>query len=285
VLTDTHCHLDLEKFDADRDEVIDRAQRAGLARILIPGLTVASSRAAVKLADSHQMLYAAVGVHPNDTETWDEQTISDLKQLTFPHPTSLGAGKRAKVVAIGEVGLDYYWNSSMSKTQIEILRNQLSLALELHLPVVLHCREKGDIEQGPCAVDLINILEEWVATLKARKVPLLDRPGVLHSFSGSFETAQRAIKLGFCIGVTGPITYKNAENRRRVIANIPLENMLIETDAPFLAPQPHRGMRNEPAFVAHIADKIAEILYRTPQEVADVTTENAARLFAWEETV
>ena len=173
----------------------------------------------------------------------------------------------------------------MRKTQIEILRLQLSLALELSLPVVLHFREKDDLAQGACSEDLIKILEEWMATLKTRKVPLVGRPGVLHSFSGSLETAKQAIKLGFFIGVTGPITYKNAENRRRVIANLPLENLLIETDAPFLSPQPHRGKRNEPAFVAHIADKIAEIKSRTPQEVADVSTKNAERLFAWEETV
>jgi TatD DNase family protein len=285
VLTDTHCHLDLEKFDADRDEVIRRAQRAGIARILIPGLTVTSSQTAVKLADSHQMLFAAVGVHPNDADSWDGRTISDLKQLAYPHPTPLLVGNRSKVVAIGEVGLDYYWNSSLREAQIDNLRHQLALASELHLPVVLHCREKGDIEQGACAEDLINILEEWVASLQSGKEDLQERPGVLHSFSGSIETAQRAIKLGFFIGVTGPVTYKNGENRRRVIASLPLEKLLIETDAPFLAPHPHRGKRNEPAFVAHIADKIAEIKSRTPQEVAAVTTKNAARLFAWEEPV
>ena len=277
--------MDLENFHADRDEVIGRAKEAGLTRILIPSLNIASSQAAVKLAGLHEMLYVAVGVHPNDADTWNEQTISDLKQLANLQKTSLATGKRSKVVAIGEIGLDYYWNSSMSRNQIEILRYQLSLAQDLNLPVVLHCREKDDLVSGACAEDLINILEEWISTLRELKSPLLERPGVLHSFSGSLETAQKAIMLGFSIGVTGPITYKNAENRRQVIAGLPLENLLIETDAPFLAPQPHRGRRNEPAFVTHIADKIAEIKSRTSQEIADATTKNAARLFAWVETV
>jgi TatD DNase family protein len=285
VLTDTHCHLDLDKFDADRDEVIRRAELAGLSRILIPGLTVASSRNVVQLAYTHPMLFAAVGVHPNDASTWDEQTISSLKQLiSSPSKTTL-SGRGGKVVAIGEIGLDYYWKAATPKDQIEILKLQLVLALEVRLPVVLHCREDGDKEHGACAEDLLNILEHWIINLEGTNHPLLERPGVLHSFSGSLEIAQRAIKLGFFIGITGPITYKNADNRRRVTAGLPLEKLLIETDSPFLAPHPNRGKRNEPAFVANIADKIAEIKSCTPQEVAAMTTKNAARLFAWEETV
>jgi len=276
VLTDTHCHLNIDKFDADRVEVIRRAESAGLVRILIPGLTVASSQAAAKLAATHPMLYAAVGVHPNDAETWDGQTISALVQL---------AATNFKVIAIGEIGLDYYWNTSPREIQIAILKEQLGIASELNLPVVLHIREKGDLDHGACAEDLINILENWMHGLKLRNQYLVERPGVLHSYSGSLEIAQQAINLGFYIGVTGPITYKNAENRRQVIAALPLERLLIETDSPFLAPVPHRGDRNEPAFVTHIADKIAAVKSITPQEIAAVTTANAARLFAWEETV
>ena len=276
MLTDTHCHLDIDKFDADRPGVIQRAQHAGLTRILIPGLTVASSQAAAKLAATHSMLYAAVGVHPNDAETWDGQTVTALAQLVATN---------FKVIAIGEIGLDYYWNKSSHETQIAILKEQLGLASELNLPVVIHIREKGNLDHGDCAEDLINILEEWMHSLKLGKQPLMERSGVLHSFSGSVEIAQKAINLGFYIGVTGPITYKNAENRRQVIAALPLERLLIETDAPFLAPVPHRGDRNEPAFVTHIADKIAAVKSIAPQEIAAVTTANAARLFAWEETV
>ena len=260
----------------DRVEVIQRAENAGLIRILIPGLTIVSSQAAIKLAATHPMLFAAVGIHPNEAESWDKQTISDLEHL---------ATKNLKVISIGEIGLDYYWNSSPKETQIAILNEQLGLASKLHLPVVLHIREKGDLDQGACGEDLIKILEKWVAGLKSENRSLVERPGVLHSYSGSMEIAEQAIHLGFYIGVTGPITYKNAENRRRVIAALPLERLLIETDAPFLAPVPHRGNRNEPAFVTHIADKIASIKSCTPQEVAAVTTANAARLFAWEEIV
>ena len=148
----------------------------------------------------------------------------------------------------------------------------------MELPVVIHSREKDDAEQGACAEDLIQILEEWVSGLRSRNEALAQKPGVLHSFSGSLETAKHAVNLGFYIGVTGPITYKNAEQKRQVISNLPLERLLIETDAPYLTPEPHRGKRNEPAFVIHIADKIAEIKSRTPQEVAAATTENAARL-------
>jgi TatD DNase family protein len=275
-LTDTHCHLDLEQFDADRDAVLQRAINAGLTRILVPSLTGTSSRVAVKLAESNPMLHAAVGVHPNEAETWDGQTISSLKEL---------AAQSLKVAAIGEIGLDYYWNKSPREEQISIFKEQLNLAAELELPVVIHSREKEDAEQGACAEDLIKILEEWVSGLQSRNEALAQKPGVLHSFSGSIETAKRVIKLGFYIGVTGPITYKNAEQKRQVISNLPLEQLLIETDAPYLAPEPHRGKRNEPAFVLHIADKIAKIKSYTPQEVAAATTENAARLFSWGESV
>jgi len=272
MLTDTHCHLDLNKFDSDRDAVIQRASDAGLTRILIPALTLDSSRVADKLAESHPMLFAAIGVHPNDALTWNDETRDDLKKL---------AAASKKIVAIGEIGLDYYWSDAPHDIQQQILKEQLTLAEELNLPVVIHLREKNDAEHGECASDLMKILEDWAIRLKSRKEAM----GVLHSFSGSLETAQRAINLGFYIGVTGPVTYKNADKKRQVIASLPLDRLLIETDAPFLAPIPHRGKRNEPAFVSHIADKIAEIHSHTPQEVAMITTSNAARLFSWGETV
>ena len=272
MLTDTHCHLDLDRFDSDRDAVIQRAIETGLTRILIPALTLDSSRAAVKLADSHPMLFAAIGVHPNDALTWNNETRVELAKLS---------ATSKKIVAIGEIGLDYYWNDAPHDVQQKILKEQLALAEELNLPVVIHLREKGDAEHGDCASDLMKILEDWATHSKSRK----EAKGVLHSFSGSLETAQRAIGLGFYIGVTGPVTYKNADKKRQVVASLPLNRLLIETDAPFLAPIPHRGKRNEPAFVSHIADKIAEIHSHTPQEVAMITNSNAARLFSWGETV
>ena len=147
--------------------------------------------------------------------------------------------------------------------------------------MVLHLREKDDAPEGNCAADLLGMLEKWVASLRSRSHPLAKRPGVLHSFSGTREIAQAAIDLGFFIGVTGPVTFKKAQARREVIASIPLDNLLIETDSPFLAPQPKRGKRNEPAYVRFVAEKIAELHDKTTREVAETTTANAARLFNW----
>jgi TatD DNase family protein len=271
LLTDTHCHLDLEKFDADRPAVIERALAAGLTRILIPGITLKSSHAIVDLAGSHPNLFAAVGVHPNDALTWDAQTIPALRELA----TDL------KAVAIGEIGLDYYWNTAPRDYQHTVLQAQLDLAAELQLPVLIHCREADDAPDGECARDLLQILEEWVGRLRVEKNPLAERPGVLHSFSGTRQTAEKAIDLNFYIGVTGPLTFKSAENRREIIGSLPLERLLIETDAPFLAPLPKRGQRNEPAFVMYVAEKIATLHSMTPDQVADTTSANAARLFAW----
>lgn len=280
-LTDTHCHLDFEKFDADRAEVLSRARAIGVTRILIPGLTLASSLAVVKLAESDPLLYAAIGVHPTDALTWDGETKAGLRQLFVPVEAREQAPALQKIVAIGEIGLDYYWDAAPHAVQQEVLKEQLALAAELSLPVVIHLREAGDAVEGACASDLLNILENWVQRLRVEKSPLVERPGVLHSFSGSPAIAAQAIQLNFMIGITGPVTYKNAEAKRQLVAGLPLESILIETDAPFLAPVPQRGRRNEPAFVGHIADKIAEIKSTSPGEIAAITARNAARLFSW----
>ncbi|MBN1454554.1 MAG: TatD family hydrolase [Anaerolineales bacterium] len=274
-LTDTHCHLDLHKFDEDRAAVIERAEKTGLVRILIPALSVTSSLSTIKLAESHPMLYTAIGVHPTETSDFRLETLGELRKL-LSHP---------KVEAIGEIGLDYYWDSAPHEMQKRALREQLDLATELDLPVVIHLREKGDADHGPCAEDAMRILEDWVTGLGSGKEALKANPGVLHSFSGSLETAQRAISLNFCIGITGPVTFKNARQKQEMVAQLPLERLLIETDAPYLAPHPHRGKRNEPAFVYEIADKIAQLQSRDLEEVAAMTTNNAAQLFSWGEVV
>lgn len=304
-LTDTHCHLDLQRFDEDRAAVIERAEKAGLVRILIPALSMASSLSAIKLAESYPMLYAAIGVQPNESPTWSENTIEELRALVRPHPLpltiSIGDSQRErealpsprrggvrgeeKIVAIGEIGLDYYWEAAPHDHQQRVFREQLDLAAELELPVVIHLREKEDADHGPCAEDTMSILEEWVAGLGADKEALRKNPGVLHSFSGSLEIAQRAIGLNFCIGITGPVTFKNAKRKQEMVAQLPLEHLLIETDAPYLAPHPHRGKRNEPAFVYEIADKIAQLQSRSQEEVAAITTSNASRLFSWGDVV
>ena len=270
-LTDTHCHLDLGKFDADRDDVIRRALAAGLTRILIPGITLKSSRAIVKLAESQPNLFAAVGVHPNDSNTWDAQTIPALRELAVS----------LKVVAIGEIGLDYYWEAAPREYQHKVLEEQLNLAAEQQLPVIIHIREKDDAPDGDCAQDTLKILEQWVQQLRVDKNPLAEQPGVIHSFSGTRQTAEKAIALNFYLGVTGPVTYKNAESRQEVVAALPLERLLIETDAPYLAPQPKRGQRNEPAYVLFMAEKIALLHSLSLDQVAETTTANADRLFAW----
>ena len=274
MLTDTHCHLYYNKFDSDREAVIQRAKEAGLGRILVPGLDSKSGEDALQLAEENPMIYAAVGFHPTDLDKFSEQSFSVICELA----------KHPKVVAIGEIGIDYYWEKEAEKRafQREVLIRELALAQETNKPVVIHMREENDVSHGDASTDLLKILQDWKIGLRGT---LAEKPGVLHSFDGSLETAQRAIDLGFYIGVSGPITYKNADRKRQVIAGLPLDRLLIETDAPFLAPNPHRGKRNEPAFVSHIADKIAEIHSHTPQEIAMISTANAERLFSWGETV
>jgi len=279
MLTDTHCHLDLNKFDVDRDAVIQRAIEAGVNKMLVPGLDLKSSQAAVTLAETHPNLFAAVGFHPTDADKWNAGSFENLRNLANSADN--------KIAAIGEIGLDYYWVKETDKQacQREILKRQLKLSQEVNKPVIIHMREENDAWFGQASIDLLEILTEWHKELLIQNHPLAERPGVLHSFNGNLETAQKAIKLNFYIGVTGPVTYKNAEEKRNIIKQIPLAKLLIETDSPFLTPVPHRGIRsarNEPAFVASIADKIAEIHMTTHEQVAKITTENANRLFGWE---
>jgi TatD DNase family protein len=274
MLTDTHCHLDFNKFDEDRPAIIQRALDAGVTRILIPALDLESSLSAIRLAESHPNIFAAVGFHPTDLDKFSNKAFEEIQNLAS-HP---------KVVAIGEIGLDYYWIKEREQRafQIEALRSQLAFAASVNKPVVIHMREENDAWHGQASLDLLGILSEWHRELTAEDHPLAARPGVLHSFNGNLETAQTAIALNFYIGVTGPITYKNAEEKRNIIKQIPITQLLIETDAPFLTPVPHRGKRNEPAFVVYIADKIAEIHGTTRGQVAEITARNAATLFGWE---
>jgi TatD DNase family protein len=272
-LTDTHCHLDYNMFDADRVAVLARAKAAGLARILVPGLDHMSSRAAVQLAESNPIVYAAVGFHPTDLEKFSEQAFDEVRELAN-HP---------RVVAVGEIGIDHYWVKEAQDRAFQhtALKKQLALAASVSKPAVIHMREENDAWFGQASIDLLEILAEWQKRLRLQGHALADRPGVLHSFNGNLETAQKAIDMNFYIGVTGPVTYKNANEKRNIIRQLPLTKLLIETDAPFLAPVPQRGKLNEPAFVTHIADKIAEIHLTTREQVAETTTTNAARLFGW----
>ncbi len=264
MLTDTHCHLDFNHFDGDRTAVLTRAWETGLERILIPGVDLLSSRAALQIAQVHPKVFTAVGVHPNSSLTWDERTSDSLLDLVG-HP---------KVVAIGEIGLDYYRDRAPKTHQKQVLRMQLHLAEEQNLPVILHTRNSSPNDRL-CISDLINILSGWAPSLK--------HPGVVHSYSGNETEAERLIDLGYYIGITGPITYKNAPALRRVVASIPLNRLLIETDSPFLTPHPHRGKRNEPAYVRFIAEKISEVHNCSVKTVIQRTAANAQALFRWEE--
>ncbi len=270
MLADTHCHLNFESFDIDRPAVIARAQTAGITRLLNPGVDLASSQAAVQVASAYEPIYAAVGVHPNDGQTWQPGSLAELTRLA----------SQPKVVAIGEIGLDYYWQRTPVSLQREIFEHQLELAATLELPVVVHVRD--DLPQEmPAMRDTLAILRHWVGELADKKSDLVQRPGVLHSFSGDISAAMDANKMNFCIGITGPVTYKKADRLREVVAMIPEQYLLIETDSPFLTPHPHRGERNEPVNVRIIAEKIALIRQTNFEYIAELTSSNAERLFRW----
>ena len=279
-LTDTHCHLDLDRFGDDRQEVIGRAQMAGIEKMLVPAIHLESARRIVQLAAEYPAVYGAVGVHPNDATSWNMGSASELIRLVEEDRARHGA---PKIVAIGEIGLDHYWKDVPPATQESALREQLGLAARLGLPVIVHMREHADASEGSCSATLLPIIREWVEGLMHDGSEIALRPGVFHSFSGSTLVAQQALDLGFYIGVTGPVTYKSAEQKVEVVKSIPLDRILIETDSPFLAPVPFRGKRNEPAYVQYVANAIATIFGINPQEAATITAKNAARLFAWEE--
>jgi TatD DNase family protein len=260
---DTHCHLDFHDFDHDRDEVLARAWKNGLEMILNPGIDMLTSQAAIGLSDVYESVFAAVGVHPNSALVWAEHSLVRLRTLAN-HP---------KVVAIGEIGLDYYRQCTPHGLQRTIFQAQLDLAAELSLPVIIHSRG--------AAADVLAILRDWWVGLKTRNSELVHHPGVLHSYSDRQDLASQAVEMNFYIGITGPVTYKNATDVRQVVQAMPLENLLIETDAPFLTPQLHRGRRNEPAYVPLVAGKIAELHRQPLEKVAEVSTQNAMRLFKW----
>jgi TatD DNase family protein len=263
VLVDTHCHLDFNSFDEDRDQIIDRAREAGIIRILNPGINLKSSENALKLADQYPEVYAAVGVHPNDGSSWEAGTISKLRELAA----------HSKVIAIGEIGLDFYRDRTPRDLQKIMFQEQLDLAAELDLPVVIHTRDSID--------EVLNILAVWCEGLAESQSKVLERPGVLHSFSGDLEEAGQATGLKFLVGITGPVTFRNAKELQDLVIRLPLQDILIETDAPFLTPHPYRGKRNEPARVKLVAEKIAGLHQEAYNTVTNFTTANAARLFQW----
>jgi TatD DNase family protein len=259
MLIDTHCHLNFDRYDEDRADLIARATDASVTRVINPGIDLDSSRAGITLSEQYEGVYAAVGVHPNSTADWSEDWLPLFEQM---------ATENEKVISIGEIGLDYYWDKSPKDVQAQAFRVQLDLAARLGLPVIIHNRDAGS--------DVMDILEEWVQTLPPS---LKDRPGVMHSFLDTMETAQRALAAGFYLGFTGPITFKNGENVRHVAAQVPLDRILVETDGPFLTPHPYRGKRNEPAYIPYIVERLAALHGLSNADMGRHTTENAVRLF------
>ena len=253
MLIDTHTHLDDPRYDADRDTTIERARQAGVGAFVTIGCDLATSRSAVTLADHHPDIYASIGVHPHEVKHIADGWYDKLRRLA----------QNQKVVAYGEIGLDYHYNHSTPKEQRERFREQVQLARELRLPVIIHTREAQE--------DTISILKEE----KAAEVG-----GVFHCFSGDAWLAKDALDLGFYLSFSGILTFQNASMLRDIAKQTPLDRVLIETDCPYLTPVPHRGKRNEPAFVSHVAQQLAEIHPELSlDQISQATTENAKRLF------
>jgi len=250
MIIDSHAHLEMEEFDHDRALVIKRAQSAGVDLIITVGTNLKLSRKAVDLASHHENIYAAIGVHPHDVGKIDSKTYDELKAL---------AGHR-KVVAYGEIGLDFFRNLAPQAQQIERFSEQIQLAKELNLPVIIHDREAHS------------------QSLQMIKTAGLHQ-GVFHCFSGDYQMARQCLDLGFFLSVPGVVTFNQGKTIQNVVKHVPLSSLLLETDCPYLTPEPYRGQRNEPAYIVHTAKKVAEIKGLAWEEVAAVTAQNTLNLF------
>jgi TatD DNase family protein len=257
-LVDTHAHLDADEFDVDRDEVIARAHDAGVTTIITVGTGVESSERSIKLAEHYPGIMAAVGVHPHTAGTVIETDIESIARLA----------RHEKVVAIGEIGLDFYRDYSPHDSQLRVFQQQLEMAARLGLPSVIHCREAHE--------EMLATLRDWTGQHPERQ-----SPGIIHCFMGDAETARQYLKMGFYLSLGGYITYPVNRNAHDVIRFIPADRLMVETDCPFLTPQRYRGQRNEPAYVRYTAEELAEIRGVPLEALAHETTENARRLFGW----
>jgi TatD DNase family protein len=255
MLIDSHAHLEMKEFDNDREKVIERAKQAGVDFIISVGTNLNLSRKAASLADQYKNIYAAVGIHPHDVNKINNKTYDDLREL---------AGRK-KVIAYGEIGLDYFRNLSPQELQLEKFGEQLLLAKELNLPVIIHSRQAH---------------EQSLKMIKASGI----RRGVFHCFSGDYELARRCLDWGFYLSVPGVVTFNKSKTMQDVVRRVPLSSLLLETDCPFLTPDPYRGTRNEPAYIVHTAKKVAEIKGISWEEVAAFTAQNTLSLFNIEAT-
>jgi TatD DNase family protein len=252
MLFDTHAHLNAEEYKDDLDEVISRAQEAGVTNMVVVGFDRPTIERAMELVDGYDFLYASVGWHPVDAIDMTEEDLIWIEELAS-HP---------KVVALGEMGLDYHWDKSPKDIQKEVFRKQIRLAKKLKLPIIIHNRE--------ATADILEILKEENAE---------EVGGIMHCFSGSPEVARECVNMNFYISLGGPVTFKNAKKPKDVAAEVPLDKLLIETDCPYLTPHPFRGKRNEPGYVKLVAEQIAEIKGLSYEEVAAATTKNAKKFF------
>ena len=257
-ITDTHCHLDMDAFSADLDEVLDRATQAGVSRIISIGIDLVSSKKAIALAEKYPQIFATIGIHPHDV---DQITVSDYDALEKLYCNHFG-----RIVGYGEIGLDYYKQYSDPSAQKHHFTRQLELAHELKLPVVVHNRDADE--------DILRILTE--------AKPLI-HGGIMHCFSSNLTFARKIIDLGMLVSIPGVVTFKNSHVLQEVVQNIPLNSMILETDGPFLAPHPFRGKRNEPSYLLHTAMKIAELRQTDLQTIANQTSANAEKIFSFAE--
>jgi len=249
---DSHAHLNFDKFNNDRDEVIKRAKTNGIINIINVGTSLASSHRALNLSQKYEIIYAVVGIHPHQAKNFSKRSIKVLKDLA----------KADKVIAIGEIGLDFYYDNSPREQQKEAFRQQLRLAKEINLPVVIHSREADQ--------QTIKILKE--ETMYNYNI-------LLHSFTGSKKMAGEALNMGFYFGVGGIITFNSAQYLKNIIQSVPLSRILLETDSPYLAPAPHRGKRNEPLYVIEVAKFITSLKNSSLAKIAEMTTKNTQRFF------
>ena len=253
MLIDTHVHLNAEQYEEDIEQVIQRALDANIERMVVVGFDRPTITRAMELAEQYPFIYAVVGWHPVDAIDCTEEDLQWIEELAA-HP---------KVVGIGETGLDYHWDKSRKDVQQELFRKQIRLAQKVKLPIIIHNRD--------ATADVVKILQEEQAEITG---------GIMHCYGGSVETAKQCIDMNFMISLGGPVTFKNAKMPKQVAVEIPLEHLLVETDAPFLAPHPHRGKRNEPALVKLVAEEIAKLKGIPYEEVAEITTQNAMKLFS-----
>lgn len=251
-MIDSHAHLDADKFEEDLPEVIKRAKENGIEKIITVGSDLESSDKAAKLAQQEEIIFAAAGIHPHESHNITAGTCHHLKEIC----------KKEKVIAVGEIGLDYFYMNSPKEKQLEVFSDQIQLAKELKLPMIVHNREASD-----AILEILGRENAW------------EVGGVMHCFSGDYFTAKKCLDMNFYISFSGIITYKNAEPLHEVIRKIPVEKMLIETDSPYLSPSPFRGKRNEPSFVKYVAEKIAQLKGLSLEDVGRITAFNTKKLF------